>query len=155
MKITTNKQATEIQIKDGKRIVARVATTLDADTLEGLIAGLDIPEDATPESLVAAIEAAIENLAKRVGSVIPDDYRVRYGVHQNCGDDIAETLRNLATDEKGQADMAKLEAIAADNGVADKFDGWLVKGLNNGMVRMNLGNVLRGKARRGEEVILR
>lgn len=82
-------------------------------------------------------------------SVVPDSYKVRYGAEQNCGDDVAERLKGYSPFD-----------IAADNGI-DADEKWGVgrlvhgkKPLNNGMIRMNLGNVLRGRIQRGEYVVI-
>lgn len=61
------------------------------------------------------------------------------------GDALAKAMAGLT-----QADFKK---IARDNGVLDRFEGW-AESLNPGQVRLNLGNVLRGMARRGEEVTI-
>lgn len=152
-KIVFNKRHTRIEAKDGRKVLFSVEVVgLSQTAIDGLIAGFD--EDATPETLEAAVAAA---KAKR-GSVIPEDYRLRYGADQNCGDDLAKRLSEIVTVTEGKTSHVDLEAcerIASANGIADRFDGWMTKGLNPGMVRMNLGNVLRGMARRGEEVTLK
>ena len=82
-------------------------------------------------------------------SVVPDSYKARYGADQNCGDDVAERLKGYDPHE-----------ISADNNIdadAKWGTGRLLEGkkpLNNGMIRMNLGNVLRGRIKRGEYVII-
>ena len=70
-------------------------------------------------------------------SVVMDSFKTRYGAEQNCGDEIAHILLEYSVEE-----------IAADNGIDLKR--W--KGRNPGMIRMNVGNVLRGRIRRGEYV---
>ena len=83
------------------------------------------------------------------GSVVPDSYKIRYGSDQNCGDDIADLL-------KGE----DVHGVAAANGIdaeAKWGEGRRITGkspLNPGMVRMNLGNVLRGRVKRGEYVVV-
>lgn len=153
MKLVINKDNTEIHAKDGKKILFRVAVAgLRPEAIDGILAAMDLEA----ETLQADIEAAVEAAKKRKGSVIPDNYRHQYGVDQNCGDDIAVKLREKAVRVEGKkehVDMDVLAEIASANGVADKFDGWMTRGLNNGMVRMNLGNVLRGKARRGDQIV--
>jgi hypothetical protein len=152
-KYTASKNGTEILAKDGKKIAFRVATgTLSTNAVAGILAAIDPEAGATEEELQALVAAA----QARKGSVIPDDYRHQYGVHQNCGDGIAAKLREKAVRVVGKqeyADLDVLAEIASQNGIGDRFDGWMAKGLNNGMVRMNLGNVLRGKARRGEAIV--
>jgi hypothetical protein len=152
LKFALNTQGTEILAKDGRKIIFRVAVGLLSEaSVNGILAAID-PENATKEDLEALVAAA----SARKGSVIPDGYRHQYGVDQNCGDHIAARLREKAIRIVGKqeyADLDVLAEIASQNGIADRFDGWMAKGLNNGMVRMNLGNVLRGKARRGEEIL--
>lgn len=141
--------ADAIALRDGRKNVWKAARPegLSDTALDGILAGLD-PETATE----ADLEAALAALAARKGSVIPDSYRHQYGVDQNCGDDIAVRLKDATTGPDGKADMAAVERVASENGLADDFDRWVSRGLNNGMVRMNLGNKLRGLARKGTEV---
>lgn len=152
-KFVANIDKAEICAKDGRKILWRVATgTLSQAAIDGILAAIDPETPPTQEELQAIVEAA----AKRKGSVIPDNYRHQYGVDQNCGDDVAQKLRDKTIRKTGKTEYVDMEAlaeIASANGLADRFDGWLAKDLNNGMVRMNLGNVLRGKARRGEEIV--
>ena len=82
-------------------------------------------------------------------SVVPDSYKARYGADQNCGDDVADRLKGHNPHD-----------IAKDNGI-DANEKWGLKRiaqgkkpLNNGMLRMNLGNVLRGRIKRGEYVVI-
>jgi len=98
-------------------------------------------------------------------NVVPAKYRERYGKDQHTHDDpervgldIAQIMKDL-TDETVKDDKGKtrtgcsesaLREIAEANGV--DFGRW--DDLNIGMKRMNLGNVLRGKYRRGEQVVL-
>lgn len=93
------------------------------------------------------------------GSVVPEKYRVKYGVTQRCGDTIAETLSAYVTlpragkkDIDGGLDRAKLQEVAAQNGLAAKLEGYEDRGLNGGLLRMNISNILRGMNRRGERV---
>lgn len=149
MKLTVNKAGTEVALKDGRKNVWKVEVPagVSAKALEGLIAGTNA--DATEQ---AAFEAALAALAAKRGSVIPDDYRHQYGADQNCGDVMAADLKQATTNPDGTLDMAAVERIASQNGVGDSYDKWVSRGLNNGMVRMNLGNVLRAKVRKGDEV---
>jgi len=139
------------EIKDGRKIVEAIATTLPPKVANGLIAGLD-PEYPDLEAARTALLDAIENAEARRGSVIPDTYRHQYGVEQSCNDDVAKRLTAKVTGADG-VDLEACREVAAANGIEDRLDGWLTKELNPGMIRMNLGNVLRGKQRRGEEVI--
>ena len=148
MKLTI--KATTIRIMDGRKLAAKIDTTLNPSKLEGIVAGADM--ELPLDELIAAIEAAVAEAAKRKGSVVPDDYRYRYGVDQNCGDAVALALTAKVTTPAG-VDVEACREVAEANGVGDRFDVWMVKGLNPGMIRMNLGNVLRGKVRRDEPVM--
>lgn len=152
MKTIYNARHTRVEVKDGRKVVGQLTTTLPEATLEGILAGLD-PELTDPEAILAAVQAAIDEATRRKGSVVPDDYRYRYGADQNCGDAVAKALTAKVTHPRDGVDLDACREIAGANGVEDRFDGWMAKGLNPGMVRMNLGNVLRGKARRGEPVL--
>lgn len=153
-KIDTHK--TDLRIRDGRKVLARVnATGLTPAMIDGIIAAADT--ELPLEDLVAALEAAVAAALTRKGSVIPDHYRHQYGADQNCGDQIALVLTDAVTIVEGKTtrvDLDAARAIAAANEVEDRFDRWLAKDLNPGMVRMNLGNVLRGKNRRGEDVVI-
>lgn len=72
-------------------------------------------------------------------SVVKDSFKTRYGPTQNCGDDVAALLLENDLDEVKEA-----------NGI--DMSRW--KKLNPGMQRMNLGNVLRGRIKRGEYVVI-
>lgn len=144
-------KGTEILVKDGRKVAGKVPTSLTAAALAGVIAGADV--ELPLDELVAALEAAVAEAAKRKASVVPDDYRYRYGVDQNCGDTVATRLTAKVTDPKTGVNLEACREVAAANGIEDRFDVWLDRQLNPGMVRMNLGNVLRGMVRRGEEVL--
>lgn len=101
------------------------------------------------------------------GSIVPNKYRLRYGVTQRCGDEVAETLSAYVTlpragkknDIDGGLDRAKLREVAEANGLGERLtayenggkDG---EGLNGGLLRMNISNILRGMVRRGERVVI-
>lgn len=152
-KYTLDAHKTSIRIKDGRKVVHKVATTLTPAAIEGLIAGMDTETDDL-DALKATLEAAILEAQARKASVVPQEYRYRYGADQNCGDAMAAKLTAKVTDPKTGVNIEACREIAAANGIEDRFDGWVSSGKNPGMVRMNLGNVLRGKLRRGEEVVL-
>lgn len=146
-----NRHKTTIRVMDGRKVLAKVETTLPEKTIDGLISGFDLT-DLDLDATLAAVTKAAEEAAKRRGSVIPDHYRYQYGADQTCGDDIATKLTAAVTSENG-VDLDKCREIAAANGVEDRLDRWIAKDLNPGMVRMNLGNVLRGIARKGEQEV--
>lgn len=148
-KLIHNARRARIELKDGRKVVATLPTTLPAATLEGILAAADL--ELAQDELLASLQAAIDEASRRKGSVVPDDYRHRYGVDQNCGDDVAKRLTAKVTTPNG-VDIEACREVAAANGKADRFDTWMAKDLNPGMIRMNLGNVLRGMARRGEKV---
>ena len=146
-----SKDATFVALKEGRRNVWKL------EGIEGLsrAALLGVCEAQDTQTVTQDdLETAIAKAKARRGSVIPDDYRVQYGVDQNCGDDVADKLRKRTTGPDGKCDMAAVEQVASENGMADDYDRWVSRGLNNGMVRMNLGNKLRAKARRNEQVAL-
>lgn len=95
------------------------------------------------------------------GSIVPEKYRIKYGVTQRCGDDVAETLSGFVTlpragkkDIDGGLDRSRLRAVAELNGLADKLADYEHRELNGGLLRMNISNILRGKVRRGEKVVI-
>lgn len=115
----TNKQATVVQaakvVKTVKPVKAIKPTAArDAD---------DGEEDGDED----------EEEAAAGHDVVPQKYREKYGKLGNCGDAYAEAFAKV----KGMDELAK---VAAENGV--DINRWA--GRNHGMVRMNLGNVLRG-----------
>ena len=73
---------------------------------------------------------------------IPSEYRASYGQDQHCGDELALALKEI--------NIAELGYVAKQNNLVDKWESW--SHLNNGQKRMNLGNVLRGRLKRGERV---
>ena len=86
------------------------------------------------------------------GSIVPQKYREIYGAAQNCGDEMALALTAYVTDAEGELILENLREVAAANDIDDRLAKWEYKGLNGGLLRMNTGNVLRGKLRRGEQV---
>lgn len=98
------------------------------------------------------------------GSIVPEKYRVRYGAPQNCGDEIALTLTDYVTEPRikknGKADIdgglnrELLREVANANGIGAKLQTYEDKGLNGGLLRMNVSNILRGMNRRGERVVI-
>jgi hypothetical protein len=90
------------------------------------------------------------------GSVVKDKYRELYaqkGHPDNCGDDLAAQLAAILKPGEEGLDIDRLWALAQANGIEyTKYmtgnRGW------EGRARMSIGNVLRGRIRRGEEVVL-
>lgn len=95
------------------------------------------------------------------GSIVPNKYRIKYGVTQRCGDDVAEELSAFVTlpragkkDIDGGLDRARLRAVAEQNGLGDRLAEYEHRELNGGLLRMNISNILRGMVRRGERVVI-
>lgn len=91
------------------------------------------------------------------GSVVKAKYKQKYRPTKDTnGDEYTEVLRAFTLNEADQAvDINKLSIVAKDNGLTIK--PWLhltnKDGSQNvGMIRMNLGNVLRGMRRNGADV---
>lgn len=100
-------------------------------------------------------------------SVVKAKYKARYKPHHDrCGDDMAKAFSAYIThqttvlrkNKKGvenevvaaRVDEVKLVEVCEANDV--DLSRWA--GKNMGMVRMNVGNVLRGKLRRGGTVVI-
>lgn len=83
--------------------------------------------------------------AKVNKSVVKD--RTKY-VGGNNGDELALALSEYTKGVGGKADEAKLMEVASVNGIAE------VKGGNVGMKRMNLGNMLRSRFKKGTAIIV-
>lgn len=158
--MTTNTNITRADLKgtairffDGRTKVGSLETTAKAAIVEGVLAALTFPttvEEATP-----VILKAIEEALLRRGSVIPNNYREGYGCDQNCGDDVAVVLKDYCGGGlKDPLNFDLLRNVAEANKITDRFDVWVEKKLNPGMVRMNVGNVLRGMVRREEPVVI-
>lgn len=86
---------------------------------------------------------------------VDDGYRDQYehdttvrtesgAVSINNGDGLAQELKGMT--------HLEIKAVAKDNGLAEQWEIWEAKELNKGMFRMNVGNMLRAKIRRGERV---
>lgn len=84
--------------------------------------------------------------------IVAKKYRERYGKDRHCGDDIAALLKDQCVGEDGKVDLKKVEAVAKANKLTEKFAEYTDKGLNNGMIRMNIGNLLRGLHNKGTNV---
>lgn len=90
------------------------------------------------------------------GNIVPLKYRQKYGTPQHCGDQVALVFKDFVTvtvqvGEKAveQCSETALVEVCDSNGVDyHKWDHLK----NIGMKRMNLGNILRGKIKRGERV---
>lgn len=82
----------------------------------------------------------------RENYVKEDEYRTASGAKAiHNGDDLATALRG--------ASLEDLREIAEENGLAGKYEKYAAR-RNPGMVRMNIGLILRGRLRRGETVTI-
>jgi hypothetical protein len=99
-------------------------------------------EKAAAQDAEAEAKAAVERR-----DVVPPQYRARYQeTGGNNGDFIADELSAVTKD----GGIATLTAIKKENGIEE--NRWA--GMNNGMIRMNLANVLRGRFLRGETIYI-
>lgn len=151
-KLIYNARHTRVEAKEGRKVLGTLPTKLPAPVVEGILAAIDT-EEQDHEALLALVAAALDEATRRKGSIVPDCYRHQYGVDQNCGDDVALRLTAKVTDPVTGVNLEACREVAAANGIEAKFDVWMERKLNPGMVRMNLGNVLRGKVRREEEIL--
>lgn len=138
----------KVRFFDGRRKVGEHPISLPAtpEVVAGILAAMAFPT--TKVAILDHLEASLEEADERKGTVIPDAYRHQYGEDQNCGDDVAQVLKDYCGGGlKATLDLQRLEEVVDANGMRNRFDVWAAKGLNNGMLRMNTGNVLRGKVR--------
>jgi len=141
----TNTRTTRTAKKAAEAPKARVVLDTQNPALSVLLAvalahDVPTPEPATRKTVQRALAAA-GVLLVFPGSVVPLAAKARYKAHGGtCGDAMAEAFRGC--------DQTEWAAVASANGI--DFSRW--SHLNNGQQRMNLGNVLRGKLRRGEQV---
>lgn len=109
--------------------------------------------DADPK---VALQQAIDN--KKNGTpfeeststkIMADKYRAKYAPHNDsCGDDMSNAITNAVEGDDGKMDIGRLQALAAENEIdVKKYDH-----LNNGQMRMNVGNRLRGRLKQGNDV---
>jgi len=98
----------------------------------------------------AETEAEEEQIVDRRRSIVPPVYKARYGKKEHCGDDLGYAVSELVRDGKGAIVFEALRALADENGLS--LDRW--SHLNPGQQSMNLRNVLRGRAKRGETVVV-
>lgn len=134
------------------------------ESLPAFIAAKPRSVDEVENFLTSEAEEGDEEGEGEGGSVVPQKYRLRYGATQRCGDDISETLTAYVTDPRKKANgkddidgglnRPKLREVAKANGLADKLAGYEDRGLNGGLLRMNISNILRGMNRRGEKVVI-
>ena len=107
------------------------------------------PDSETSDQIADREQLEAEQKARK--RPVPTKYRDRYkaaGDATCCGDDISATMKI----EGNTPDAVR--AIAEQNGLTAKWEGYTqrAKPLNNGMVRMNIGNLLRGKLKKGNDI---
>lgn len=90
------------------------------------------------------------DLWKYRGDVVPQEFKQKYGPLQRCGDEVSNALNDATRNGDGTLDQELLRRVARDNDI--DLDRW--SHCNPGQKVMNLGNVLRGMARRGEKVTI-
>jgi hypothetical protein len=98
--------------------------------------------------LAALVSASPDRTAK--SGMVYKRYKTAYkATGGNCGDDLANELRHATQvegdDGRPYTDIKAVRAIARENELT-------AKGANPGHALMNLSNVLRARARRGEAV---
>lgn len=108
--------------------------------------GVDVPQDATRNDMIAAAKAA--GLWNYSGDILNAKKKQEYASKGgNCGDNLAGAFGKMEDDEKGNA-------LLKDIAEANEIDVNRWAHCNFGQKRMNVSNVLRGKIRRGEYVIV-
>lgn len=110
----------------------------------------EVAQNTATENTVTENTAATEPKASK--SIVPLKFKERYKANDgNCGDGMASAFDAAVKDGKGKTDPELLAKVAAANGI-DLAGRW--GKLNLGQQRMNLGNVLRTRARKGETVTI-
>lgn len=100
---------------------------------------------------LAELLADAEGETSSPKSIVPEGFKAQYKAHGgSCGDEMAGVFADTVKGEKGKIDVSKLREVMAQNGI--DTDRW--SNLNVGQRRMNLGNVLRAKAKRSEYVVI-
>ncbi len=117
--------------------------------------GLVIPEEHLNDRKLLKRTALRLSWGWHKGNVVNKQKKQDYGAAQHCDDDMANVLaysvRTVNPDtNESYLDMAKLRDIAKQNAIS--LDRWMH--LNVGQIRMNFGNVLRGRVEAGVQVIV-
>lgn len=121
--------------------------------IKAALADLDIEfdEKATKAELAELLAENSEDEGTATKSIVPTGFKDKYKAFGgSCGDEMAGVLAETVKGEKGKVDIAALEEVMAQNGI--DTDRW--SNLNVGQRRMNLGNVLRARVKRGESVTI-
>lgn len=150
-----------IVTKDGVE-VARDLTARDALTAAIVVVGVggktpkedtDVAKTAKTKAKKAAKgkkapkAAKVKDANAVAKTIVKDDYRKNYNDDDNCDDKIAKAITAYVKNGK-ILDMEKLKKLAEDNDL--NLSKWA--GLNNGQKSMNLRNMLRARAKRGDKV---
>lgn len=119
----------------------------------------EYPETVTVIGEDDAGETEGDDEEAKSGSVVKPKYKAIYRPkNDSTGDKLADRMLEAVHDDEGKVDLEKLRAVGRENGV-DVLARWghlkdRHGNMNIGMVRMNLGNVLRQKIRQGEKVTI-
>lgn len=118
------------------------------------------PTPATKQPRKAKSKASVKAKGKGKGeknprSIVPLRFKKRYAEHDDTnGSKLALALKAQTTTENEDGrpclDVPALMAVAA----ANKIDTKPYKGMNNGQLRMNVGNKLRGLLQQGTTVVI-
>lgn len=133
-------------------VLAKRPSDDEGDDEEGEPEGDADDEEGEPEG---DADAEGEEEEPEPGTIVKPKYKRAYAEFDDtCGDAFADALSTAGRkSEDGSLDLDACRQIAADNGLADRWVEWSAA-LNPGQRRMCLGNVLRGKVRRGEAVTI-
>ena len=105
------------------------------------------------DEVAAAEGEEVDEEVDSSASVIDQSVKDQYGEENNCGDAVAKNLLRLLPPGK---DTTENEAVCGNafrqDCIRNDIDPDRCNHLNSGMRRMNLGNVLRGMLKRGEDV---
>lgn len=160
--LTANSDDTWVAAGGDGRFTSTAATAKEA--VAQVIAQMPKPAKAAkPRKAKKTKGKKKDGKAPRKSGVMAYHYYKQYRENGGtCGDDLAEALTEectvIDTGKSGKAkrrklDHAALMAVAKENNLPkDLLAKW--EKLNPGMVRMNLGNVLRAKGRDGEKVMV-
>ena len=142
-----------------KLIEQRLVETTDLDGVTLYRLNLEIPrankivipkvKDVTNKIVIPKVKDVADADAE-ISTIVKNKYKKRYQQNKNrCGDELSEVLSGATIGENKKIDLDKLIEIGKDNGV-DVNERW--GHLNNGMIRMNLGNFLRNCIKKGVSI---
>lgn len=133
-----------------KHLAIKNVAKLTDDALRAALIkhGVEVLDDADRFKMIQL--ASEHNLWKYLGNVVPPEYKARYGATQRCGDEVSEALHSNTRNTNGGVDLELVREIQHANGINP--ERWAH--CNPGQQVMNTGNVLRGKIKRGEYVVI-